>query len=308
MEIVYNDEILQRASRGYIQGYYAEDQATADKPSLHTLLRAYREEPTVQAGIKALADEIVKNGYVIKGVDKKLTKRVEKELKGKFRFKRLLRRIVYNSLIYGNSFIELTYKGNAVSELHLLETEEMSIIADEHGEVIAYEQEHEGKKVQFSTDECVHLSINNITSGMWGEADIKTLYSTIALKQFLEGFITNLFRFNKFRDAWSIKEADEVQIKNFVNDLKLARDQPEKELVIDGEISKIAGREIKDINNLVDLLNYTRQQILTLLRVPPIIAGIPDNSNRSNSEVQSRKAFDGRVTSLQDVIEDEFTL
>jgi hypothetical protein len=308
MEIVYNDEILQRASRGYIQGYYAKDQATTDKPSVHTLLRAYREEPTVQAGIKALADEIVKNGYIIKGTDKKLIKRVEKELKTKFRFKRLLRRIVYNSLIYGNSFIELVYKNNSVDELHLLETSEMSIIADQHGEVQAYEQDHKGEKATFTTDECVHLSINNITSGMWGEADIKTLYSTIALKQFLEGFITNLFKFNKFRDAWSIEDADEVQIKNFINDLKLSRDQPDKELVIEGKIAKIAGRDIKDLNQLVELLNYTRQQILTLLRVPPIIAGIPDNSNRSNSEVQSRKAFDGRVISLQDVMEDEFTL
>ena len=55
------------------------------------------------------------------------------------------------------------------------------------------------------------------------------------------------------------------------------------------------------------MLNYTRQQILTLLRVPPIIAGIPDNSNRSNSEIQARKAFDGRIISIQTDLADELS-
>jgi|TARA_R100000501_G_C2622000_1_gene115258 hypothetical protein len=307
MEIVYTDEILERASRGYIDGYYSSKEPTTDKPSLDTVLRVFRSEPTVVSAIRAISDEIIKNGYLIKTENKQLKKIIEKDLLKKYRFKRILRRLVYNLLIYGNVFVEVVYKDNQPAELHLLETTDMEIISNEHGEVLGYKQEHDGKIVNFTTEECVHLSLNNITSALWGEVDMKVLYQTISLKQFLEKFLINLFRYNKFRDAWKIESADEVQIKNFINDLKLARDQPDKELVVEGEITKIAGREINDLDKLVELLNYTRQQILTLLRVPPIIAGIPDNSNRSNSEVQARKAFDGRVKSIQDVISDELS-
>jgi len=307
MEIVYTDEILERASRGYIDGYYSAKEPTTDKPSLDTVLRVFRSEPTVVSAIRAISDEVIKNGYLVKTENKQLKKSIEKDLLKKYRFKRILRRLVYNLLIYGNVFVEIVYKDNQPAELHLLETTDMEIISNEHGEVLGYKQEHDGKIVTFTTDECVHISLNNITSALWGEVDMKVLYQTISLKQFLEKFLINLFRYNKFRDAWKIESADEIQIKNFVNDLRLARDQPDKELVVEGEISKIAGREIKDLDQLVELLNYTRQQILTLLRVPPIIAGIPDNSNRSNSEVQARKAFDGRVKSIQDVISDELS-
>jgi|10_taG_2_1085330.scaffolds.fasta_scaffold25109_2 hypothetical protein len=307
MEIVYNEDILERASRGYIDGYYSPKEPTMDKPQLDTVLEVFRSEPTVVSAIRAMADEIIKNGFLIETSNKQLKKFIERELKNKYRFERLLRRMVYNLLIYGNIFIELVYKDNQAEELHLLETTDMQIISSAHGEVLGYEQQHGGNTVHFTTDECVHVSLNNITSALWGEVDMKTLYQTISLKQFIEKFLINLFRFNKFRDAWKIEKADEIQIKNFINDLKLARDQPEKELVVDGEITKIAGRELTDLDQLVEILNYCRQQILTLLRVPPIIAGIPDNSNRSNSEVQSRKAFDGRVKSIQQALADEIT-
>ena len=307
MEIVYTDEIMERASRGYIDGYYSSKEATTDKPTLNTVLQVFRSEPTVVSAVRAIADEVIKNGYIIKTDNKQLKKLIEKDLLKKYRFKRILRRMVYNLIIYGNVFVEIVYKDNQPSELHLLETTDMEIISNEHGEVLGYKQEHQGKVVNFTTDECTHLSLNNITSSLWGEVDMKVLYQTISLKQFIEKFMINLFRYNKFRDAWKIESADENQIKNFINDLKLSRDQPDKELVVDGEISKIAGRDLSDLDQLIEILNYTRQQILTLLRVPPIIAGIPDNSNRSNSEVQARKAFDGRIKSIQDVISDELS-
>lgn len=295
-----------RASRGYVQGWYSKEEPTMDKPSLATVLEEYRNEPTVQAAVRAIADEVIKNGYSITSDNKQLKTRIERELKTKYRFNRLLRRIVYNLIIYGNVFVELVYAGNTVKEMHLLETSEMNIISSEHGEVIGYRQIHGTMPpVEFTTDEVVHISLNNITSALWGEVDLQALYKTVAMKQYIENFIINLFRYNKFRDSWSIKNADKNQIKDFINNLRLAQDMPEKELVIDGEISKINGREISDLNELVELLNYTRQQILTLLRVPPIIAGIPDNSNRSNSEVQSRKSFDTRIKSIQEVLAEE---
>lgn len=309
MQIINESELLiERASRGYIKGWYSDKDPTSDQPRLDVVMDVVRNEPTVKAAIRAIADEMLKNGYLIYSDNKRLKETVEKELKNKYRFKRFLRQLVMNLLIYQNAFIEIVYKDNRPQELHLLETTEMQILSDKHGEVIGYKQYNvRNGSADFSPEECVHISLDNITTNLWGEVDLKTLYKTIALKQFLETFLTNLFRLDKFRDAWRIKEADDPMVKDFINNLKLAREQVDKELVFRGDIDKIPGKDIKDLAELIEILNYTRQQILTLLRVPPIIAGIPDNSNRSNSEVQARKAFDGRVMSLQDEISEELT-
>jgi len=310
MEIIKETQFdVDRASRGYISGYYSDKEPIMDKPRLNVVMDVFRNEPTVKAAIRALCDEILKNGYVIKTKNAKLKETIERDLKKKYRFKRLLKQLTLNLLIYQNAFIEVVYKGNNPQELHILETTTMEILSDEHGEVKGYKQLNggQGKDVYFTTDECVHVSMDNITSSLWGEVDLKTLYKTISLKQFLETWLTNLFRFDKFRDSWRAEKASDVQIKAFINDLKVLRDHPEMEHVFVGAMEKISGREIKDLDKLTTLLNYCRQQILVLLRVPAIVAGIPDDSNRSNSEVQSRKAFDGRVKSIQDTISDELS-
>jgi hypothetical protein len=309
MKIINESELMLRASRGLIQGWYSDKEPTTDKPRLDTLLDAYRSDPTVRGAITAIADETLKNGYHIVAKDKKLKERIEKDLKKKFRFTRILNKLLNNLLIYGNVFIEIVYKGSTPEEIHILETTEMQILADEHGEVYGYLQRAgaQGEEISFTTDEVVHISIEHVKSNLWGEVDLETIYSILNLKQHIEGFLTNLFKYNKFRDSWVVEDANENQVKDFLNNLRLVKDQPWKELVIDGKISKVLGRPIEDLDKLIEILNYCRQEILTLLRVPPIIAGIPDNSNRSNSEVQARKAFDTRIKILQQAMEEEFS-
>jgi len=309
MKVIKESELMLRASRGLIQGWYADDEPTTDRPSLDTLLRAYRSDSTIRGAITAISDETLKNGYHVIAKDKKLKNKIELDLKRKFRFTRILNKLMNNLLIYGNVFVELVWKGNKVEELHILETTEMNILADEHGEVEGYTQRAgaQGEEIPFTTDEVVHITVEHIKSNLWGEVDLQTLFSILNLKKEIEKFMTNLFKYNKFRDSWMVEEADEIQVKDFMNNLRLSYDHPEKEMVIDGKISKVLGRPIDDLDKLIEILNYCRQEILTLLRVPPIIAGIPDNSNRSNSEVQARKAFDTRIKILQQAMEEEFS-
>ena len=151
------------------------------------------------------------------------------------------------------------------------------------------------------------MSLENVNSNLWGDIDLQTLYKTIALKQFIENYLTNLFLYDKFRDSWKIKSANAEQVKDFINNLKVARERSDRELVFEGDIERIMGKSVTDLEKLVEILNYCRQQILTQMRVPPIIAGIPDNSNRSNAEIQARKAFDTRVKSIQGSTEDEIS-
>ena len=310
MRIISKDELVLEASRGFVKNYYSSMTPVGDleKPNFDTAISVFRNEPVVNAALKSIADEIVKNGFAIKSDNKKLKKTIEKELIKKYRFSRLLRQLVYNLVIYGNAFLEIVYKGDTPEELHVLETTEMEIVIDEHGEVQAYIQKHQEKSVTFNVDECIHISVDNINTSPWGEVDVKGLYKTVAAKQFLEKFIRELFQFNKFRDSWKLGNASEDQIKHFVSNIQYGREFTDKEFIIEGDdIERIPGKGFDNLNNLVDLLDYYRQQILTHLRVPPIIAGIPDNANRSNSEVQARRSFFTRIKALQNVIEEELT-
>jgi len=310
MNIISKDELITEASRGFIKDWYGS-QTTNDvlnKPDFDTAINVFRSEPVLNSAVKAISDEMLKSGFMIETENKTLKKTIERELVKKYRFNRVLRKLIYNLVIYGNAFVEIVYANNIPEEMYVLETTEMEIISDEHGEVMAYRQKHHEKNVTFTTDECVHITFDNITTSPWGEVDVKGLYKTIAAKQFLETFIRQLFQFNKFRDAWTLGGANDVQVKHFVENLLKGRDFPDRELIIEGdEAKKIPGRGFEDLNRLVDLLDYYRQQILTHLRVPPIIAGIPDNSNRSNSEVQARRSFYTRIKALEDAIAEDIT-
>ena len=152
MEIIRSIDTIERASRGLIRGWNSPQSPTPDKPRLDTVFSVYRKEPTLNSAIKAIADEIIKNGFHIKTKNKQLKERIEKDLKEKYRFDRILRKLIYNLLIYGNVFVEIVYDKETPKEMHILETTEMEILSDEHGEVRGYIQKHDTKEVEFTND------------------------------------------------------------------------------------------------------------------------------------------------------------
>ena len=145
----------------------------------------------------------------------------------------------------------------------------------------------------------MYIQFNEISYAVGGEVGLKTLDTTISTKIERGRFIQSLAMNNAWRQYMvSSMKPDEME-EFMVNFLESAYD-PDIPLTINVEGKDVGnvGDKIKfetlrnpdDLEKFLGVLNYLRQQILMKLKVPPIMIGLPDSSNRSNSDSQI-KAF-----------------
>lgn len=324
-----SSEDIAKASKGYIKDYYV-DGSHGQKESKGLLrptkpfndLLDLMEDSTFNTEVNVIVDAIMKEGYKI--VDKKDSSQrasdKELELEEKYRFSKLLRSIFLNILVYRNSFVEIEYKGRKAKKLHLLETTEMNINVDPHGDILGYTQIHESgpvgglfgfaqrnnkQSIFFEPEEVIHISPSRITTNPWGYVDTRSIKNIIDAKQYIEQYIFELFKDNKFRDIYIIKSAtSKDQVKNFLEALKQGKLYPNKDLALEGDVEHKQLRDMKDFDHLLKLLENYKAMIREFLRVPPLMVG-DVGSNKSTGEFEVRYAFDNTVRSWQKVIEDE---
>lgn len=329
------EEIISKASRGYIADYYAtglegglpkvDRGLLRPKQNLHDL-KELMKDSTFNTEVNVIVDAIMKKGYkIVKRSDK--TKRVE-EKENKFnrdyRGYQLLRSIFLNLLVYRNTFAEIEFKGKTVENLHLLETPEMNINITPHGEIIGYTQIHESgpmvpsvldsytkkrppaQMVFFEPEECLHIAPSKLSTNPWGYVDTRSVKRIVNSKIYLENYIDNLFLNNRFRDLFIIKNAtSKDQVKSFVESLKHGVRYPDKDIVVEGDIEQKQLRDMKDIEMVLKLHEEYKIMIREFLRVPPLMTG-DTGSNKSTGEFEVRYAFDNTVVSWQKIVEDEF--
>jgi len=287
-----------------------------DRPTypLPSVLKMFRSDSVAWGGAKTRVDKILENGWYIR--DKKTGERDEKAkelLKGK-RFDPWLRETATHYVLFLNSFGELVYtpKGN-VKELHTIDPTQMEIIADEHGDLQYYAQSiggvsgfgsSENKQiVTWQPEEIIHTKDVSIDLSNWAEISSRTIWEAVAIKFHVKKFLAWLFETNQFRGIYNIKAADELQIKRSISFLKESEKNIKKPVIFEGEFGYTLMRELKDLTVLNDILYKMDEEILNFIQVPPIYAGLPDNSNRSNSDAQER-AFNTTIRNDQKILKE----
>ncbi len=297
----YVGELELKASKGYIRDWYTSDKtkSQASPKNNNLLLGMFESDPVLFSVVNTIVNKTFGEGFRLVGNNQQAQKKLEKKLSD-LNFDLVLPNIIRNVVIYGDAFLELVYDdSNKVSELHVLETREMEIKQDEHGDVLGYVQMHGGKDpVNFGLDEVIHFVWIEIGSRVWGFTPFTSLLTTVATKKFAETHNRTKFQNNSPRIVWIAKEASEEQIKELISYLKLAKENPHKDIVVEGDIDFKKLMDNTGDDNNINLLDYLRTQILMAMQMPPIMVGLPDNSNRSNSEVQLR-AFEGNIRALQ---------
>jgi len=305
-----DNDTISRASQGWLKhwvgGTYntpvpkgVASQIPIEK-NFDTLFAMYEADGTLFATINTFVNKTVSNGYRVESKNKQLLDRVNKRLDD-LGFEIVLPNLLRNMIVYGDAFLELEYRPQSeeVIKLHVLETTEMEVISDEHGEVYGYRQRKGGKDpVDFTLDEVIHFKWLEFGGRLFGMSQLKPLTNTIKTKFFAESYNKTKFQNYSPRVAWMAKNASMDQMKDLISMLKAAKHEPHKDIVIQGDIDFKPLIETNDDTNFIKLLEYLRTQILMTTQVPPIMLGLPDNSNRSNSDVQMR-AFESNVKSLQ---------
>ena len=319
-----NSDIVAKASRGYVKDYYVNNWYSDSKTheslmlpqgDLDPLLELM-EDGTFNAEVNLIVDAILKRGFRIVSWDDESQRdyKKEKEFKKKYRAYKNFRQGFLNMVVYRNLFYEIVYKNKRPDELFVLETTEMGINVDEHGSILGYTQiprsgTQTSDSVFFTPEECVHVAPSHISTNPWGFIDTTAIINIVKTKRYLETYIEELFRDNKFRNWWNIKNSSSGdQVKNFIDAIKQGKLFPEKDIVTEGEITSNMLVDTKILDDILRLYNQYKTQIREFFRVPPIMSGDVESSNRSSAEFQVRYAFDDNtIISWQQIMADEIS-
>ena len=310
-------ELVENAnSKGLVPDYYSASvidhlgvmgRYPAFDPNL--ALKIIRNDPVVKAALVTVVDKILETEWRIEAEDKKSRK---KELESKLRetkFNMVLRKAVMNLLLYKNAFIEIVKKGDELTDLNVLEYTLMKINSKDNGDIIGYYQEVGAVKQNpiWTPDKIVHLKLDELTNNVFSDDDIRVLYDTVLIKDYVRQWIQWFFGTNQMRGLYVIKSgANKTKVADFLSHLKASEKDKAKPVIVEGDVIYQKLNSFADEGKTIqDVLNWCDEQILMLLQVPPIAVGMPDQSGRSNS-VEQYTALNTRIVSIQHVLEDYF--
>ena len=254
-----------------------------------------------------IVDAIVQSGYDVTGPDKEKAKQKLKELQ----FNKHRKTLYFKLLTELHSFIELipNKEGNDTVEIKIQPNYSMSPILTKKGMLKGYEKlDVDGKVVKWKVDEMVHLTVENYDGRFWNTPQLVTLERLIMLKNRVMDHIMNKFKKNDFKTHFHLQNASDDEVREIIRSFTISGNNPDKWLVTAGK-EELVGKKLDEetsILPLIELLNKIRNMMLTLIRVPPIIAGTVDNSNRSNSDTQAHFVFTMRLRSFLMDFEDSF--
>lgn len=281
----------------------------------HKLQKAQREilaDDEIRAFYSILRDATVNSGYYFEG-SKTVVQKAEKVFK-EIKFRKKFKRIVFDALSLLHGYVELEYnKGGKVMAINIPDATAIYPVLDIHGKIIEFRQNkiktQKGKKkyIKWTPEEMVHFTIDESTADYYGVTYTETLKSIIKLKKDILAYIQSLFTNNAFRVHYHSEGVSQEDAAQYV-DMIYSQYQTESGLVITAGSNQLTGKKYVDetiLEPLMNMLNLLRNRILTLLRVPPIIAGTVDNSNRSNSDVQADVALQNRIQAIQEDLEDD---
>ena len=298
-----------RASMGIVKDYLQNvtDDKQEPESSYDLLLDMFENDAVLTTAVDTTVDEVTNNGYMIIGKNKKESKRIHELLNEDLDFDRVIRNIIYSMLIYGDAFMEIRRTDGEVSELHPLETTEMLIRYDKHGDILGYVQRPKSQEaeVPFLPDEVIHFRFKWIGSRVYSYTPFKSIMREYSTKKYAQTYLSRIFVNFPPRLMYTLANANKDQVKFFMENLKNAKNNPHKDLVGLGEIDVKETGMPNFQSGLVEILDYLRSEISMVTKVPPIWLGIPDTSGRSSGEAQI-KSFESRIKSIQRNIESTF--
>lgn len=272
-------------------------------------LNVIRNDPTVKGAIVTLVDKALEGSWGVTGVDKKSRqKSLELKLR-QLKFNQVIRKVLFNLILYNNVFIEIVKKGDEVTDLNVLETTLMKINALDNGDITSFYQDIGGDRANptWDPEKIVFIKLDDINNNVWSDISIRSLYDTVVLKDTIRQWLSWFFKTNQMRGVYAIKNSSDAKVKEFVSFLKQSEKDVTKPMVLMGEVTYQTLNDFSEKGkSIIDLMVWCDEQILQLLQVPPIAVGVPDSSGRSNS-VEQNQALNTRVKSLHNLLEESFS-
>ena len=313
-----NRFLTRENSKAVLEDYRLNDkfQTLFPKFDLHVADKVVYNDPVVLGALKQFVDKFMEGGYkLLKKDDKSLDVQTKDRLEHDFLFSsNVLRAIAIQGFKYQNAFLEIV-RGQGSGEvigLNVLDAKNIQPITKPNGDPLKYKWKVPNPKTdikypEWSKDEVIWIKFYDSSEG-WSPVDIQSLYKWVSLKVAIRNYVNWLWSTGQYRVVHNFKEAKKGQddtLDDFLAFMSKHDHDPTKPFITQGDYNVFQTRDMKETDYYVQLLKYIDQQILICVRVPPIDAGIPDASGRSNADAQSNN-FSTTMSAWKKVLKNAF--
>lgn len=226
------------------------------------------------------------------------------------------RKVYRHLLICGNAFMYIvTDRRRNPVRIKTLHPKTMTVHLDQRGEVMYYTQTvyqgtngFEKKEVRFRPSEVIHMMIEDPDSEAYGLSPLESLRHTISTDLFAQQFNRLFFENSGVTGTIiAIKNANPAEVarnKAYLLENYTGPQSAHRPIIIEGDNVSI----MRSVSNHTEMgflegRRYAREEILSVLDIPPAKLGIMETANRSNAREQD-KAFRESVSALQSLVQD----
>ncbi len=290
MELILEE----RSSKGVVKNYYSginSQKKFNEVPYMYNVLMDMVEsDPILFRACDMTVTLLTSKGFDFIGKNNEQIRRARKLFKNELDFDNVIRNVLWQLIVYGNSYLELRWNESKtqIMELHPLESTEIKIKYSKNGEIQYYLQKvaekDEDKWPKFETDEVIFFRLYWIGAQVYSKNPFKAIGRNFATSIYANDYLTSIFRNLSPKIIYFLKTSSEKSRKLFIENLIRAKTNPNIDVVAMGEAfdSKVA--QVQFDNGLIDVLKWLEKRVLMITGVPPHWMGIVDGTNRGIGE------------------------
>jgi len=305
-------QYLQRASsKNTLRNFVWNTSSATVYPdfSFDVLLSMIDNDPVARGALTHFVDKCMEGSYnIVKKEDFSFSRKDELNLDKQFNFRHdFLRKTFLMLKLYNNVFWEIIRKTNGeTKDINVLDTYTIEPVTEPNGDTSSFKSKipdaKTGKYPTWDKKDIVWVKVGDRCQG-WAPVDMKALYETLTAKEYIRRYVAWLWKTGQYRVLYNFKNAADKDITDFLVFTRRHDNNFKTPFVTKGEVETKMLRDIQETENITSLMKYYDSQILINMRIPPIDAGIPDATGRSNADAQSNN-LSTHITSYKKAIAD----
>ena len=279
--------------------------------SFQNVINLINSDPVARGAVNHFVDKFMEGDFSFVNSEGKYRPDNQMRFQERYNFRhKVLRNTVLLGKLFNNVYLEIVRNAdNVVTDVNVLDSLNVKPVTENNGDPIRYisrvANPETGEYARWEKDDVVWVKFGDRSIG-YAPVDLRALWETIHAKHYLLRFIAWLTKTGQYRVHYMFANGVASQnIEDFMTYLRLNDEDYKSPSINKGEVEAKVVRDIKELDSMQNLLKYYDSQILILLRIPPIDAGIPDASGRSNSDAQSNN-LTTTITSFKKAIEDAY--
>jgi hypothetical protein len=277
--------------------------------SFDAVLNLLDNDPVARGAVAHYVDKCMEGDYSIITRDtRKYDPDTELRLEEKYMFRtKILRKIFLQGIMFRNVFIEIVRDmDNHTKALNVLDSTMVDVVTEPNGDLVKVFSKIPnpvtGEIPEWDKKDIVWIKFGDRTAG-WAPVEIRALWENLLLKSYITRYVGWLWKTGQYRLIYNFNKASNQDIEDFLAYARKNDEHYDVPFVAKGELKTSLLRDMKETSSLVELLKYLDSQTLILLRIPPIDAGIPDASGRSNADAQANN-IESTVASNKKIVQD----